>query len=161
MRQIVLLSAIFFLNLTFSQEIKLINGKGFSGAIFSENKRFQNKPNQQFFTPSEMEIQNVEAQLKNEIKSLNRNYRNQNPRIDNNLKFYVRQYVGYVNENGEKVIHINFLPKTYSEIGMDNVERKVWKERWIEMEDGGSSYWQIKYSLKTKSFFDFFVNGNG
>ncbi len=161
MKRIAILSTILFINLTFSQEIKLINGKGFLGAIFSENKRFQNRPNQQFFTPTEMEIQKVEAQLKNEIEGLNRNYRNQHRRIDKNLKFYVRQYVGYVNEDGEKVIHINFLPKTYTEIGMDNVERKVWKERWIETEDGGSSYWQIKYSLKTKKFFDFFVNGNG
>lgn len=164
-----ILSIIFFwvfCGNSFSQDIVLLKTKDFTGVIFPENYAYKEVflKSQKRFTPIQNEILKVEAELKLQIHDLNKSRLNQkgrNPVIDRKLKKYVRQYCGYYNQKGERIIYINCIWKTYTEIGMDNIEREVWRTDWQTIFDGGSNYWNIKYNLDTKSFCDLAVNGFG
>lgn len=65
---------------------------------------------------------------------------------------YYRQYVGYIANEGNKVIYINAI---CAASGDKNDLKKTW---WFVL-DGGSCYYQIRIDLKAKKCFDFSVNG--
>ncbi len=68
------------------------------------------------------------------------------------LRKYKRQYFGYVDSNGHKILFINcFWNKEFN---------SEWLQQEIIVCDGGWYYWQIKFDLTTSKFFDFYVNGN-
>ncbi len=68
------------------------------------------------------------------------------------LKKYVRQYVGYLTENGEVFILIYFNK------GLD-MDETYFLEDIIVVCDGGSDHWSIKINITTKQLFDMEVNG--
>lgn len=149
----------------FCQNGKLVDGDRYKGAIFPATYQMP-YPEELRFTPTVAEIARFEQQLKAEIKGINNNKPNQGrhygPIIHRNLKKYVRQYIGFVTAEGERVIHVNFLWNH-----LNPVERikgyTLWAENfqedWLNVYDGGSRYWQIKFNLTTSEFIDFWVNG--
>ena len=135
------------------------------GVIFSKDYigLLNNSDNK--FTPTLTEIDSAEIILRKGIKKINR-YRpiDNCPVIHRNLNKYKRQYFGFIDSNGDKIIYINCL---WDKVGF--IDRVIYKEpvdtTWkIEEKmvmDGCSYYWSIKVNLNQKTLFDFGVNGLG
>ncbi len=110
------------------------------------------------FTPTREEVEKAETALRENLETLNKDLINQdgsknNPIIHKNLKKYNRQYFGYIDENGDRILLINGLWNKIEPISS-------WLNEWIVVFDGGSYYWNIKFNLTTGKLFDLSVNGN-
>jgi hypothetical protein len=124
----------------------------FEVAIFPESSNEIMQQNR--FTPTKEEILKAENALKSKLKEVNINLENQynSPIIHRNLKKYKRQYFGYINGNGEKVLYINSLWKK-------NEKETKWLQQIKMVSDGGSYYWNIEYNLETDELINLSVNG--
>lgn len=128
------------------------------GQVFPKEYSNQSLPfqSQSRFTPSLREVASVESVIKEQLAVLNEGQVNQGDRcpvIDEKLKSYYRQYVGYVDENGNRIVWINFLWK--KEHKKSEIEEDV-----VLVFDGCSYYWNIKVNLDQKKAFDLFINGS-
>lgn len=124
------------------------------GVIFPKEYDCYLFDNPDRFTPTSNDINELEILLNKNIEVINTN--KFKPLIHKNLNNYYRQYIGFYNEKGEKIIHVNFLWKE----DVHSSEEK-WKTEWYDVADGGSYYWNIKYNLVNKTFFNFRVNTLG
>lgn len=92
-----------------------------------------------------------------QIKEFNRlDSINPNLNLDlNNFKIelerYKRQYMPIINNQGEKIVWINFFCNEY------NID---WKNEIVFVMDGGNCYFQLKVNLDKDNYFDFWVNGD-
>ncbi|WP_139260413.1 hypothetical protein [Flavobacterium defluvii] len=111
------------------------------------------------FTPTSNEINELEILLGKNIEIINTN--KFNPLIHKNLNNYNRQYFGIFNEKGQKIIYVNFLWRENTDHPFNRNKKEKWKTEWQDISDGGSYYWNIKYNLINKTFFDFRVNTLG
>ncbi|WP_324721562.1 hypothetical protein [Salinimicrobium sp. HB62] len=75
---------------------------------------------------------------------------------------YYRQYIPYINENGERIIEIN----AFCEILENPPENRInewtkldWRTEYVIVDDGGDCYWQITINLDTKKYNNLMVNG--
>jgi hypothetical protein len=73
--------------------------------------------------------------------------------LNSNHKDYYRQYVGYIDKEGNRVIFINAGCSASGE--NKNLDRI-----WIFVLDGGSCYFQIRIDIKKKKCIHFNVNGD-
>jgi hypothetical protein len=73
--------------------------------------------------------------------------------IDRKLKKYCRQYVGFVNSKGERVIWINLF---WNKDLIDDAAKDI-----IRVNDGCSYYWNVGVNIDRKLICDLQVNGNG
>jgi hypothetical protein len=142
----------------------------YEGVIFSKDYIGLMNSSEKKFTPTAMEIDSAEIVLRQGIKEINRNRPNQFdncPVIHRKLEKYRRQYFGYIDSNGDKIIFINcFWDKNGIYGFIDKVFYKEpedikWKTEEMYVLDGCSYYWSIKVNLKKKILFDFGVNGIG
>jgi hypothetical protein len=104
------------------------------------------------FNPTKEEIIKVEKLLKISITDINKDHPNQfnkSEYLENNLLKYNRQYFGYINEKGEKVLYINLFNEAI-DCAMDTE---------LIIIDGCSDYWQINFVLGLQKFINFSVNG--
>lgn len=107
------------------------------------------------FFPSKAEVDRAEAALISDLKSLNEKKVNQSssPIIHKNLNKYRRQYFGFIDQNGDRILLINCF---WHREGADDED---WlKERFVVL-DGGSYYWSVRFNLTTGKLFDLKVNG--
>jgi len=117
------------------------------------------------FTPTKEDIIAAEIILKKNIKKMNSSRMNQFghcPVIHRHLKDYFRQYVGVINEKGEKVIHINCLWNKYTiwdRIRGYSDQRDGYKDGYTTVFDGCSYYWSVNANLAEKKLFSLDVNG--
>jgi hypothetical protein len=156
MKKILLL---LFLNLALThlvcQNIILIENKGFIGHIFPmEHFVFKSiNLEKSRYTPTKYDIHLAECILNDSISFLKRNQKIQKncPIISKKLEKYIRQYVGFINKNDEKILWINFIWTGY-------VDDLVGKEI-IHAFDGGSFFWSICVNLTNSTLFDMEVNG--
>lgn len=142
----------------------------FRGTIFKQSYPFKNMyvsdiDSTKRFTPSQEEIAEAEEILRKQIKELNKNKPSQLgscPVIHRNLNNYFRQYVGFYDAEGNKVIHINFLWDNYSlkdRVRGYNAPENNYNDDYIVAFDGCSNYWQVNINLTTKKASDLQVNG--
>ncbi len=126
--------------------------KQFEVAIFPESSD-EIMPGKRF-TPTKEDIFKAENALKSKLKEANRNFENQSnsPIIHRNLKKYKRQYFGFINDKGEKILYINSLWK-------NNEKETKWLQQIIMVSDGGSYYWNIEFNLETDELINLSVNG--
>ena len=127
--------------------------KQFDVAIFPAN--YLDLISGQRFTPTRLEIDQAENSLANNLKTLNNKLVNQSstPIIHKNLHKYKRQYFGYIDKNGDRILLINcFWAKD-----KDDTDR--WLTSRIMVLDGGSYYWNVKFNLDKKQLFELDVNG--
>lgn len=124
----------------------------FEVAIFPESSNEIMQQNR--FTPTKEEILKAENVLKLKLTEVNKNLENQydTPIIHRNLKKYKRQYFGYINEKGEKILYINSLWNK-------SIKENRWLGQLIIVSDGGSHYWNIEYNLDTDELMNLSVNG--
>ncbi|TDD99535.1 hypothetical protein [Flavobacterium cellulosilyticum] len=128
--------------------------KKFDVAIFPEN--YFEFISEQRFTPSRQEIDKAEIALRNNLKISNKQVANQSstPIIHIKLNKYKRQYFGYIDKNGDRILFINcFWSKN-----KNNTER--WLTSEIMVLDGGSYYWNVKFNLAKNEIFDLNINGS-
>ena len=106
------------------------------------------------FTPTQDDVNAAEAALSRQLAELNADKQNQGmtPVIDKHLKKYKRQYFGYVDMNGRKILFINMFWKR----DKDNME--LWLQEKVSELGGGSYFWNVKYNLETGELFDLDVN---
>lgn len=126
----------------------------FEVAIFPESSNDLMQQNR--FTPTKEEIFKAENALKSKLKYINNPLINQSSStiIHKNLKKYKRQYFGYINDKGEKILYINSLwSKSIKE------HHWHWLNEIIMVSDGGSHYWNIEFNLETDELINLSVNG--
>lgn len=153
----VIVTALFICSYIYSQEVAYVKGKGYKGYIFPKEYSvlgFPPEPNR--YTPCLEDVAQAEKILKDSIGS---DYVKSNQRAyckppinKNTLKKYVRQYIGYVTEDGKIIIHI------YLSNGIE-IDKNELSEDIIYIFDGGSNHWSIKINISTKELFDMQVNG--
>ncbi|SFS82122.1 hypothetical protein SAMN04488006_0213 [Lutibacter maritimus] len=156
-------------NLSYSQEIELIENRKYEGAIFSKNYNipYSKSPTiEKRFTPTKLEIEELENRLSKYLRETNKNKPKENkhygPKIHKNLNKYVRQYIGFIDQFGQRVIHVNFIWNGYSLMESIRGWTKPddsWKTEWQIIFDGGSRYWNINYIIEKEKFIDLNVNG--
>ena len=141
----------------YSQETEYVKGKGYEGYIFpKEHSIWGFPPEKGRYTPSSEDIAQAEKILQDSIntdyvKSNQKAYRK--PPINRKtLKKYIRQYVGYLTEDGKIIIHI------YLNKGIEMDKNKLTKDV-IAVMGGGSNHWSISINLSTKELSNMRVNG--
>ena len=100
------------------------------------------------------EIKIAENILKNKLATLNANRINQPkgcPNICKKLYKYYRQYFGFINSKGEKVIWINMFWN--KELNDES------KHELISVNDGCSYYWNIEVNITAQSLSSLRING--
>jgi hypothetical protein len=145
-----------------------IKKNGYEGVIFSKDYIGLMNSSDKKFTPTQIDIDSAEIVLKKGVKKVNENRPNQVdncPVIHRKLKKYKRQYFGFIDPNGDRIIFINcfwdqngfhrFLDKVF----YDETDDTKWKTEEKFVLDGCSYYWSIKVNLTKKTLFDFGVNG--
>ena len=77
------------------------------------------------------------------------------PRLNRKtLKNYIRQYVGVLAENGNKVIFINFIHKKDEIISLEDIKKDL-----IYVLDGGTYYWRIHIDITSEKIINMEING--
>lgn len=75
------------------------------------------------------------------------------PIILKSWKNYKRQIIKYIDQKtGDQILWFQYIHEQVIS------EHPDWKENWVLISGGCSNYWQIKYNLKSKRFFDFVIN---
>lgn len=142
--------------LLMAQQPEFVKGKGFKGYIFDADAEvhvyFKEKPGR--FTPTKDDIILCEKLVKEYVNFLiteETQGKKLFQAIQKDLKRYVRQYVGFINEKGEKVIWINML--YWRSSFLEDVNRRV-----IHVSDGGTSYWNVKINLQNKEAYELAIS---
>ena len=136
----------------------LIEGKGFKGYVFDKEHfvllSIENQAER--YTPSKEDVFLVEKLISSNLEKINFPLVNQGgdcPVIHKSLRKYVRQYVGFINKNGEKIIWVNFIwnDKTMK----DKASKDI-----VSILDGCSHFWKINVNLTKEELFDLKINGS-
>ena len=138
-----------------------------TGVVFQENATcFLCLQDKKRFTPTIEEIEKAEVILKNNLKTINQtrvNQVNKCPIIHKNLNSYRRQYFGYIDNNGNKIIYATFNWDRYTLLDRLRVYYKYesdnWKKEREVVLDGCSYHWEVKINLATKELFELGING--
>lgn len=128
--------------------------KKFDAAIFPANSK--ESLGGVRFTPTKADIDQAESGLRKKLSGLNVDLANQyeTPVVDKELDNYKRQYFGYRDKAGNRIVLINCFWGTHEHF-------KEWLSEQIDVRKGGSYYWNVKYNLDTGELFDLKVNGRG
>lgn len=109
------------------------------------------------YTPTHQDIEKAEEILNAQLEGINIPLAEQGmkgcPIIHTNLHRYRRQYIGYVDYDGNKVVWVNFIIKKDKE-SLKNLDKEV-----IVVLDGCSQYWNIKVNIDKSKLYDLRVNG--
>ncbi len=108
------------------------------------------------FTPDDIDIAKAEKLMQKKLAYLNRNHENQEgmcPIIDEHIRKYTRQYVGFTDINGAKIIWINCV--------WDDKVQKQLSQDIVRTSGGCGHYWSIKVNLDTEKVYGLEVNESG
>jgi len=109
------------------------------------------------FTPTDEEIAEAERLVQKRIAYLNREHYNQSgmcPIIDEHMRKYRRQYVGFTNDRGDHIIWLNFLWD--DELTDQRLANDVLLTR-----GGCGHFWHVKCNLATRKVYGLEVNEEG
>ena len=160
MKKVIVATAIIFIfSCAYSQSVVQVKCKDYKGYIFpKEHSIWGLTPEYNWYTPSIEDIAQAEKILRTFVR---KGYINTNkdgcckvPINKRTLKKYMRQYVGYLTERGNIIIHI-FLNK---DIDMD---KNNLSEDILAVFDGEINHWSIKINISTEELFDLQINGIG
>ncbi len=141
-----------------------VKGNNFEGVIFDENYTMLLNnyidPKYQRFTPTLADIKSVENILQKKLKETYKNDTNNYMRlssqaIHSRLKKFCRQYFGYIDKSGKKIIHVNCFPKAYE------ADTKEWNSEIMMVLDGGTSCWRVEVNINDNNLFNLDFNGLG
>ena len=154
-------------DLAISQNITIVENSNFTGAIFPAEYNFLDSflKDEKRFTPTEAEILDIEKKLRLQIRKLeNQGLRKKNRKqyVAQHLKNYVRQYTGYYDQDGNRIIYINSIWSESANVidyGAGETEPD-WKIHWLRVMDCGIHCWNVKYNATRKRFIDFSANNS-
>lgn len=109
------------------------------------------------FTPTDAEIAEAERIIQKRIGYANRDHYNQQgmcPVIDEHMRMYRRQYVGFTNDRGDHIIWANFLWD-------ENLTDEKLASDVLLTKGGCGHFWHIKCNLATKKIYGLEINGDG
>lgn len=109
------------------------------------------------FTPTDEEVADAEALIQKRIANVNRDHYNQGgmcPIIDEHMRMYRRQYVGFTNDRGDHIIWVNFLWD-------DNLTDERLASDVLLTSGGCGHFWHLKCNLATRKVYGLEVNENG
>ena len=154
---IVATAIIFIVCYAYSQNVVYVKCKDYKGFIFpKEHSIWGFIPEFNRYTPSLEDIAQAEKILRTSIKNgyvkSNKEEYYKLPVNKRKLRKYIRQYVGYLTEDGSIIIHI-YLNKG---IEMDKNELS---EDIIDIFGGGINHWSIIINISKKELCDLRVNG--
>jgi len=131
------------------RKASLVRGPGFVGVIFPANTKAIPKlypAGVSYWTPSQSDVFAAEERLIPFLKNSN------NPRVPEivkRLETYKRQYRGII-LGGHKQIVIRFFCETLSD---------DWISEEMIVDDGGSCFFDLRFSTETKTFSGLQING--
>jgi hypothetical protein len=152
----------------FSQSVDCFVTKKFKATIFPSSYVFKSFDSIPRFTPTRAEILETEKALARQIKSIVKaGNAKKTPfvikdrkRIYRHLNCFNRQYFGYFNLKGEKILYIHAY---YTGTWLDKLKYDMDSEDCLTeyngVFDGGASIWGIEFNLNTKTFLGFGTNG--
>jgi len=126
----------------------LVHRSDFDGVIFPADMRaFQREFAREvrYWTPSKSEVLTAEKEL---IPFLSRSNDARVKEILGKIKTYKRQYVG-VFISGHKYVYFNFLC----------LAPKDWTRKDFIVSDGGTCFFNVRFSIETNTFSNLRVNG--
>lgn len=131
--------------------------KPYKGFIVKNDVNIFVDQKKDWFKPSLEEVKKAEELLSKQIEEINKDVLNQGgkecPVIHKNLSKYIRQYIGYINAGGDKVIFMNMIWNGSTDYeGFDTEYNLIF--------DGCSHYWRIKVNLNTQKVYDLEINGS-
>ncbi|GAA4315108.1 hypothetical protein GCM10023149_11570 [Mucilaginibacter gynuensis] len=164
--------ALFIFCITKGQNIKVVKnetsysvyvkGENFDGVIFSEKYAVENLyelKGHKRFTPSIKEILSTEKLLASDLNS----FKYCHDFVVANLSKYTRQYLGYINYRGEKMIYINAAWKPdlfHIRANRESpLKKKTWYNQIVLVEDGGHYFWNASLNLSQQKIITFTTNG--
>ena len=109
------------------------------------------------FTPTDEEIAETENLLQKRIAYVNRDHYNQEgmcPIIDEHMRMYRRQYVGFTNDRGDHIIWLNG-------IWDESMSDEKLASDVILTRGGCGHFWHIKCNLATRKVYGLEVNEEG
>ena len=109
------------------------------------------------FTPTDAEIAEVERLIQKRIAYVNREHYNQQgdcPIIDEHMRLYRRQYVGFTNDRGDHIMWVNFL-------WSDSISDAKLADDIILTRGQCGHFWHIKCNLATRKVYGLEVNECG
>lgn len=109
------------------------------------------------FSPTDAEIAEAERLIQKRIDYVNRDHYNQEgmcPIIDEHMRKYRRQYVGFTNDRGDHIIWVNFLWD--DDLTDDRLASDI-----ILTRGGCAHYWHLKCNLATRQVYGLEVNESG
>ena len=109
------------------------------------------------YTPTDADIAEAERLIQKRISYINRDHYNQQgmcPVIDEHMRMYRRQYVGFTNDRGDHIIWANFLWD-------ENLTDERLASDVLLTKGGCGHFWHLKCNLNTKKVYGLEVNDDG
>lgn len=135
-----------------------VNGSNYHGYAFHEqwgvDFTIENQDGR--YTPSEEDIAEAERLIQKRIAYINRYHENQEgdcPVVDEHMRKYERQYVGFTDITGCHIVWVNFV---WDENAADRLKQDI-----VLTEGGCGHYWHIKVNISTGKVYGLEVNGSG
>ena len=147
---------IFFLFILFSViSVKSQNNiKSFQSVISAEaGEEWVFGKNYKNWQPSDDDINTAEKLLLQAFEDQKRGTINR--LLNKSLDDYDRQFIGAIDESGDKIIWINLFCKS------EEISFKDWKNKLVFVKDGGKCYFNLKVNITKNIYTDFMVNGEG
>ena len=154
---VIILMLLFTNNTIFSQSVTHVKTKDYEGYIFPKESHIWGfPPTIDRYTLSSIDIVKAERIIQsNKIyifkKLMFRNCgRNKAKKF---LNKYIRQYVGYVKDDGHIIVNVFFTRQ-------GTVEKHKYKDDIISVCDGGTDTWRIVVDLIDQTIIELSTNGN-
>ena len=156
MKKVLFLSIMLLLNcfVLFSQNSEYFKGRGYYGYAFNKDFFvFMSIENQkERYTPTKQDIKLCEEILKSHIDQYLSDLNICTSISRKTLNKYARQYVGFINKDGDIIIWINMLYKR-------SQTKAELSKRVIFSCDGGDSYWNIYVNITKRYLYKLEING--
>ena len=132
-------------------------GSDFEGVTFKKNfEPFKSDSlGRRSFTPGREDIESAEALIRRNIDTAQCAIYGTGNELAKHLTCYTRQYFGYTNKRGEKVIWVNCFYK----YGHIYPHKKEWLKKKVFVYDGGMAFWNATINLHTRAVYDLWING--
>ena len=128
----------------------------------SYNKWLKSEYGYEAWNPEKVDFEVLDKILKTAIKENQFNFYKE-PVFENINNYSYKQYVPYVDGNGNRIILLNTfceIPEMHMEIdGSYELKEAEWKTDFIDVNDGGPCYWRITINVDKMEYSELMVNG--
>jgi hypothetical protein len=158
MKKIVLVALIFIAATTVKAQVKDSTSAwhyktdNYDCAIFPMAYSTDIVHNAKRFTPGFPDIDKAERAVAQQMLQ-QRDSTKRLPDVYRHLKKYRRQYFGYTNTDGHKILYINMFWEEDKYV-------KDWLKQMVMVQGGGSNYLSIKYDLTDNRLYDLQINAD-